>query len=45
MIVDGVRPDFNEDCVYKNKLVVYPFEDGTFKYVLNNVEKKVHFDF
>ena len=45
LIVDGVRPDFNEDCVYKNKLVVCPFEDGTFKYVSNNVEKKVHFDF
>lgn len=40
LIVDGVRPDFNEDCVYKNKLVVWPFEDGTFKYVSNNVEKK-----
>ena len=40
LIVDGVRPDFNEDCVYKNKLVVCPFEDGTFKYVSNNVEKK-----
>lgn len=40
LIVNGVRPDFNEDCVYKNKLVVCPFEDGTFKYVSNNVEKK-----
>lgn len=45
LIIDGVRPDFNLDCVYKNKLVVYPFEDGTFRYLSNNVEEKVYFDF
>ena len=45
LIVEGVRPDYNVDCVYKNELVVYPFEDGTFQYLSNDVEEKVHFDF
>lgn len=40
LIVDGVWPDYNSDCAFTNKIVVQPFEDGTFRYLSNSVEQK-----
>lgn len=39
LIVDGVWPDYNSDFAFRNKVVVQPFEDGTFKYLSNSIEK------
>lgn len=39
LYVDCVWPDFNTDCAYKNRIVVQPFEDGTFRYLSNFVEE------
>lgn len=40
LIVDGVWPDYNSDCAFTNKLVVQPFQDGTFRYLSNTIEEK-----
>lgn len=40
LYVDAVWPDYNSDCAFTSRLVVYPFEDGTFQYLSNSVEKK-----
>ena len=40
LIVDGVWPDYNSDFAFRNKIVVQPFEDGTFKYLSNFIEQK-----
>ena len=40
LIVDGVWPDYNSDCAFTNKIVVQPFEDGTFRYLSNAIEQK-----
>ena len=39
LIVDGVWPDHNTDLAFRNTVVVQPFEDGTFRYLTNSVEK------
>lgn len=40
LIVDGVWPDYNSDCAFTNRIVVRPFEDGTFRYMSNSIEQK-----
>lgn len=40
LYVDAVWPDHNSDSAFTSRLVVYPFEDGTFRYLSNSVEKK-----
>lgn len=40
LIVDGVWADLNSDCAFTNKIVIQPFEDGTFKYLSNSIEQK-----
>lgn len=40
LIVDGVWPDYNSDCAFTNKIVVQPFENGTFRYLSNSIEQK-----
>ena len=39
LTVDGVWPDRNTDLAFRNTVVVQPFEDGTFRYLSNSVEK------
>lgn len=39
LIVDGVWPDYNSDLAFRNKVVVQPFEDGTFRYLSNSIEE------
>ena len=39
LIVDGVWPDYNSDLAFRNKIVVQPFEDGTFRYLSNSIEQ------
>ena len=39
LIVDGVWPDYNSDLAFRNKVVVRPFEDGTFRYLSNSIEE------
>ena len=38
-IVDGVWLDYNSDLVFRNEIVVQPFEDGTFRYLSNSIEQ------
>lgn len=40
LIVDAVWADFDSDCAFTNKIVVQPFEDGTFRYLSNSIEQK-----
>lgn len=40
LYVDGVWPDYNSDYAFTNIVVVQPFEDGTFRYLSNAIEKK-----
>ena len=40
LIVDGVWADYNSDLAFTNKIVVQPFEDGTFRYLSNSIESK-----
>lgn len=40
LIVDGVWADYNSDCAFTNRIVVQPFEDGTFRYLANSIEQK-----
>ena len=37
--MDGVWPDYNSDRAFRNKIVVEPFEGGTFRYLSNSIEK------
>lgn len=39
LIVDGVWPDYNSDLAFRNKLVVQPLKDGTFRYLSNSIEQ------
>lgn len=39
LYVDGVWIDYDSDCAFKNRIVVLPFEDGTFRYLSNEVEQ------
>ena len=38
--VDGVWPDYNSDCAFVNRITVRPFDDGTFRYLSNAIEKR-----
>lgn len=40
LFVDGVWPDYNSDCAFTNIITVQPFDDGTFRYLSNSIEKK-----
>ena len=40
LIVDGVWVDFGSDCAFTNRIVVEPFEDGTFRILSNSIEQK-----
>lgn len=40
LIVDGVWPDYNSDLAFRNVIKVEPFEDGTFRYLSNLIEKR-----
>ncbi len=40
LIVDGVWADYNTDLAFTNRIVVQPFEDGTFRYLSNSIEQK-----
>lgn len=40
LYVDGVWPDYDSDCAFVNRLTVRPFEDGTFRYLSNVIEKR-----
>lgn len=40
LIVDGVWVDYNSDCAFTNTIVVQPFDDGTFRFLSNYIEKK-----
>ena len=40
LYVDCVWPDCNSDYAFTNRIVVKPFEDGTFRYLSNVVEQK-----
>ena len=40
LIVDGVWADYNSDCAFTNRIVVQPFEDGTFRYLANSIEQR-----
>ncbi len=39
LFVDGVWVDFDSDCAFTNKIVVQPFDNGTFRYLSNSVEQ------
>ena len=39
LIVDGVWPDRNTDCAFRNTVVVQPLEEGTFRYLSNSIEE------
>ena len=40
LYIDGVWPDYNSDYAFTNIVVVQPFEDGTFRYLSNAIEKR-----
>lgn len=40
LTVDGVWADYNSDCAFTNTIVVQPFDDGTFRYLSNFIERK-----
>lgn len=40
LFVDGVWPDYNSDYAFTNVITVQPFDDGTFRYLSNSIEKK-----
>lgn len=40
LIVDGVWADYNSDLAFTNRIVVQPFDDGTFRYLSNSIEQK-----
>ena len=40
LYVDGVWPDYDSDCAFINTITVLPFDDGTFRYLSNSIEKR-----
>lgn len=38
--VEGVWPDYNSDCAFVNEVTVLPFQDGTFRFLSNTIEKR-----
>ena len=40
LFVDGVWPDYDSDCAFTNTITVLPFDDGTFRYLSNSIEKR-----
>ena len=40
LVVDGVWADYNSDLAFTNRIVVQPFDDGTFRYLSNAIEQK-----
>lgn len=40
LMVDGVWVDYNSDLAFTNRIVVQPFDDGTFRYLSNSIEQK-----
>lgn len=40
LVVDGVWADYNSDLAFTNRIVVQPFENGTFRYLSNTIEQK-----
>lgn len=40
LVVDGVWADYNSDLAFTNRIVVQPFDDGTFRYLSNTIEQK-----
>lgn len=40
LYVDGVWADYNSDYAFVNKIIVQPFDDGTFRYLSNSIEQK-----
>lgn len=40
LIVDGVWADYDSDLAFTNRIVVQPFDDGTFRYLSNSIEEK-----
>ncbi len=40
LYIDGVWADYNSDYAFRNKIVVQPFADGTFRYLSNSIEQK-----
>lgn len=40
LIVDAVWADYNSDIAFTNCIAVQPFEDGTFRYLSNSIEKR-----
>lgn len=39
LFVDGVWPDYDSDCAFRNKIVVEPLAGGGFRYLSNSIEK------
>lgn len=40
LYVDGVWADYNSDYAFTNRIMVQPFDDGTFRYLSNSIEQK-----
>ena len=40
LFVDGVWPDYDCDYAFTNIITLQTFEDGTFRYLSNSIEKK-----
>ncbi len=40
LYVDGVWPDYDSDYAFINTITVLPFDDGTFRYLSNSIEKR-----
>lgn len=40
LIVDAVWADYDSDLAFTNRIVVQPFDDGTFRYLSNSIEEK-----
>lgn len=39
LIADGVWPDYDSDRAFTNRIVIRPFEDGTFRYLSNSIQE------
>ena len=40
LFADEVWPDYDSDCAFINTITVLPFDDGTFRYLSNSIEKR-----
>ena len=40
LFVDAVWTDYFSDFAFTNEVVVFPFADGTFRYLSNKIEQK-----